>query len=88
MLTPAFQPSAPTQIIFQVLGRDPMKASHLLFESTVVCVDVLDVVNPSNNQNSGRQVDRPMGDAELVSHRPINRVTVATQNGVFRQDRA
>lgn len=35
MLAPAFQPSTPAQIIFQVLGCDSMKPSHLLFESVL-----------------------------------------------------
>lgn len=75
------------QIIFQILGCDPMKSFHPLLESTIVGINVLDMVNTINDSNASREIGRTMSNSEAMSHRSIDGSTITTKNGMFRQNR-
>src|SRR5690606_9605137 len=79
-------PSTPAQVIFQVFGCDPMKSFHPLFKSAVVGINILDMVNTSNDSNSSREIDGAMGNSEAMSHRPVDGSAITTENGIFCQD--
>jgi hypothetical protein len=85
VLAPTIEPSMPTQIIFQILGRDPMKSFHPLFEPAVVGINVLDMVNTINDSNASREIDGAVNNAEAMRHRSVDGSTITTKNGIFRQ---
>lgn len=49
VLAIALQHAPPTQVVLQVLGRHPMKASHPLLRATVVGIDILNMERPVDN---------------------------------------
>src|SRR5690606_15657109 len=63
-----------------------MKSFHPLFKSAVVGINILDMVNTSNDSNSSREIDGAMGNSEAVSHRPVDGSAITTENGIFCQD--
>jgi hypothetical protein len=73
----------PTQIIFQILGRDPMKFFHPLLESAVVGINVLDMVNSINDPNASREIDGAVNNAEAMRHRSVDGSSITTENGIF-----
>lgn len=80
-LAPALQPPPPAQVMLQVLGGDAMEPPHPLLEPTVVGVDVLDVVDPGDDPDTGGQVHGPMGQAERTTStgtwsRPVPRAWI------------
>lgn len=64
----AFQHAPPAQVVLQVLGGHPMKASHPLLEATVVSVDVLNMERPVDKPNALLNMDGSMGQAEGAGH--------------------
>ena len=67
MLSECLDHATPAQVMIQVFGGHPVESSHPFFQSRVVGVRVLDVVDASQDADSLVQVHRPMGHAHLPS---------------------
>jgi hypothetical protein len=63
-----------------------MKSFHPLFKSAVVGINILDMVNASNDSNASREIDGAIDNSEALSHRPVDGSTITTENGILRQN--
>ena len=77
-----------TQVILQIFRRHAMETRHPSFESTVIGIDVLDMVNPSDHANSRGQVEGAMGDLQVLRDGPVHAGAIATQDDILSQERA
>jgi hypothetical protein len=77
------QHAPPSQVVLQVLGGNPMKASHPLLEAAVVGVDVLNVERPIDDPNALLDIDGSMGQAKGACHRLIHPRAIGAKNGIL-----
>lgn len=78
----ALQQAAPAEVVLQVLGGYPVKASHPLLEATVVGVDILNVEGSFHNPNALPNIDGPMGKAKGTGNRLIDPSAIGAKNGI------
>lgn len=62
------------------LNSYAVKFTHPFFESAVIGVDVLDVVDASDNPFSRRHIDRTMGDMFLFGNCLIHERAIGTKH--------
>ena len=58
---------SPAKVVGKIMCRDTVKADHPLFETTVVGVYVLHVINLADDSNTRCQIDWAMSDASTGS---------------------
>ena len=78
----AFDQTTPSQIVFQVLGGDPVKAAHPALKAAVVSIDVLDVKYPADNPHATPDIDGAMGDTGRSGKDGIDAGAVCTEDRV------
>ena len=83
----AFDQTTPSQIVFQVLGGDPVKAAHPALKAAVVSIDVLDVKDAIEDAWAMLNVKRPVGDSGGTGEGGINAGAVGAQNGFLIEQR-
>ena len=66
MLSKCFDHAAPSQVVIQVFGGDSVKSSHPFFQSRMIGVRVLDVVNACQDSDPLVEIHRPMDHAYLT----------------------
>ncbi len=76
------QSMPPGEIIRQVFGRHAMEAIQPRLESTVIGVDVLNMVGTVNDTLALAQVDGHMSNVLYLTEGTIDGIAVADQHGI------
>ncbi len=77
----------PAQIVAQEVGGDAVEAAHPFLESAIVGIDVLDMIDTSDDTLTSGQIDRPVGEAHFFRHCRQRLLSVAVQNDIGCQKR-
>lgn len=78
------QPSPP-EIIGKVMCGDAVKSAHPFFESTVVGIHVLHVVDLADNPDTCSQIDWTVGDADFPHRGTQCLAAISTENCIVCQ---
>jgi hypothetical protein len=65
-----------------------METPHPTFEPTVIGIDVLDVVDACDDANACGQVDRAVGEVEVLRHRAVDTGAIAAEDRIGGQNGA
>jgi len=63
-----------------------MESFHPLFETAVVSVNVLSMIDTSDDSNPGSKIDGTIGDSKTASHGSMNSRTITAENDIFFQN--
>ena len=77
--------SAPTEIIGKVMSGDAVETVHPRFESTIVGIHVLNVVDLADYSNTRSQIDWPVSDADFPHGGTQRFAAVSTEHRIACQ---
>lgn len=81
MQTVSVDGSSPSEVIGKVFRGHTMEVIKPVLESAVIRIDVLDMIG-APDANPGGEIDRLMGQGDLLREIAISRVSVADQQAV------
>src|SRR5450759_1630733 len=85
MLTEMVKQAMPAQIALKIPRCDAMKSHHPLFETAVISIDVLNVVNPANHSLPCGNIHRAMDDTCMFSNHLVSCRTIGTEHHILLQ---
>ena len=83
----ALNQASPAEVVAQVACSHAVEAAHPAFESAIVGIDVLDVINAGDDTLTSGQIDRPVGNPHFFGYRRQCLFSVGAQNDIGRQKR-
>ena len=86
-ITLALDHAAPTEIAFEILGRDAIEGTHPAFQPAGVGADVLNVLDALDDMLAVRGDHGLVLDADLLGETPIGLGAVGDEQGVGRHHR-
>lgn len=79
--------ASPAKIVAQVAGGNAVKTAHPFLQSTVVGIDVLDMIDTRNDTLAGCQIDGAVGDVHLFGDGCQRLCPIGALNDISRQER-